>query len=135
MLTDEDRDLLSRPLHGYLTVAPRPGARPVTRPVWFGLTDAGVEVFSLARSPKVRRVQEDPWASLVVAAPEGEAERWVAVSGVVTVQTEGAADLARDLAATYWDLAEPDKAAALAAMVAEPLVRLVIAPDDVRRGA
>jgi hypothetical protein len=135
MLTDDDRALLDRPLHGYLTVAPAPGRRPVTRPVWFGLTDAGVEVFSLASSPKVRRVQADPWASLVVATPEGEPERWVAVSGTVSVAPDGADELARDLAARYWDLDDPANAKALADMVDAGLVRLVISPDDVRRGA
>lgn len=135
MLTSEDRELLSRPLHGYLTVAPAPGRRPVTRPVWFGLTDAGVEVFSLSSSPKVRRVAQEPWASLVVATPEGEPERWVAVAGEVAVETEGAAELARTLAGRYWDLDDPEKAKALADMVAVDLVRLVISPDDVRRGA
>jgi pyridoxine/pyridoxamine 5'-phosphate oxidase len=133
MLTSEDRELLRRPLHGYLTVAPAAGKRPVTRPVWFGVGDDGAEVFSLASSPKVRRLQKDPWASLVVATPEGEQERWVAVAGEVSVHTEGAAELARELGATYWDLSDPEKADALAAMVAEPLVRLVIRPDDVRR--
>jgi pyridoxine/pyridoxamine 5'-phosphate oxidase len=133
MLTSEDRELLSRPLHGYLTVAPAPGRRPVTRPVWFGVSAAGVEVFSLASSPKVRRLAKDPWASLVVATPEGEEERWVSVSGEVTVHTEGAAELARELAAAYWDLEDPTKAKALADMVAVDLVRLVISPDDVRR--
>jgi len=135
MLTAEDRALLERPLHGYLTVAPRPGHRPVTRPVWFGLTDDGVEVFTFARAPKVDRVRTDPWASLVVATPEGESERWVAVSGEVTVHDDGAGELARRLAGEYWDLADRDKAAALEAMLTEDLVRLVIRPDDVRRGA
>ncbi|GAA4543452.1 pyridoxamine 5'-phosphate oxidase family protein [Pseudonocardia xishanensis] len=135
MLTTEDRALLERPLHGYLTVAPAEGRRPVTRPVWFGLTPAGVEVFTMAGAPKLDRVRADPWASLVVAAPEGETERWVAVSGGVTVHDDGADELARRLAGEYWDLADPESAAALDAMLAADLVRLVIHPDDVRRGA
>lgn len=134
-LTREDLDLLARPLHGFLTVA---GAAqpPQPRPVWFEVTaDGTVQFFTPPDSPKVRRLRDDPRASLVVAAPVGERERWVSVSGRTTVEADGAHELCSRLAARYWDLDDPVRAADLAAMLAVDQVRVVLHPDDVRRTA
>lgn len=128
-LTDEDLEFLRRPLHGFLTVA---GGEP--RPVWFEATAEGtIELFTEPDSPKVRRVRRDPRASIVVAAPVGERERWVSVTGRVTVDEDGAHDLAKRLAARYWDSTDPTRAADLDGILATDLVRLVIHPDEVRR--
>ncbi|WP_372660139.1 pyridoxamine 5'-phosphate oxidase family protein [Amycolatopsis kentuckyensis] len=130
-LTDEDLDFLRRPLHGFLTVA---GGEP--RPVWFEATAEGtIELFTEPDSPKVRRVRRDPRASIVVAAPVGERERWVSAAGRVTLEEDGAHDLAKRLAARYWDLDDPARAADLDGILATDLVRLVIHPDEVRRYA
>jgi hypothetical protein len=82
---------------------------------------------------KIRRLQHDPRASLVVAAPVGERERWVSVAGTTTVERDGAHDLAARLAARYWDLDDPGRADDLAAILAEDQVRLVIHPRKVSR--
>ena len=132
-LTDQDLEFLRRPLHGFLTVAGRPDP-PQPRPVWFEATPEGtIQLFTGPDSPKVRHVRRDPRASLVVAAPVGERERWVSVAGRVTVEPDGAHDLAARLAARYWDLDDPTRAADLTAMLAEDQVRLVIHPQTVRR--
>ncbi|MCV7061998.1 pyridoxamine 5'-phosphate oxidase family protein [Mycolicibacterium vaccae] len=134
-LTPEDRDFLRRPLHGFLTVAagPRP---PQPRPVWFELTtEDTIELFTAAGAAKVRHLRADPRASLVVAAPVGERERWVSVTGPVTVESDGAADLARRLAARYWDLDDPARAADLEAMLADEYLRVVLRPQRVSRVA
>jgi hypothetical protein len=132
-LTPEDLALLRRPLHGFLTVAAGP-VPPQPRPVWFEATDDGtVQLFTGPGTLKVRRLRQDPRASIVVAAPAGEPEHWVAISGAVTLTTEGAHDLAARLAARYWDLDDPVHAAGLAAMLAEDQVRLVLHPDRVQR--
>ncbi len=134
-LTADDLELLERPLYGFLSVAAGPvPAQP--RPVWFEATAAGtVELFTGPDTVKVRRLGRDPRASLVVAAPVGERERWVSVAGGVTVEPDGAHDLAARLAARYWDLGDPARAADLAEILAEDQVRLVIHPDTVRRFA
>lgn len=134
-LTDDDLELLRRPLYGFLSVAAGPvPAQP--RPVWFEVTtDGTIELFTGPGTLKVRRLHNDPRASLVVAAPVGERERWVSVSGSVTVEHEGAHDLAGRLAARYWDLMDPVRAAQLAEILAEDQVRLVIHPDSVSRFA
>ncbi|RKN04611.1 pyridoxamine 5'-phosphate oxidase family protein [Streptomyces radicis] len=132
-LTGQDLAFLRRPLHGFLSVAAGP-VPPQPRPVWFEATDEGtIQLFTAPDSLKVRRLRRDPRASIVVAAPVGERERWVSVAGRTTVEPEGAHDLAARLGARYWDLDDPARAADLAEILAADQVRLVIHPETVRR--
>lgn len=134
-LTAEDLELLHRPLHGFFTVAAGP-VPPQPRPVWFEAAEDGtIQLFTGPGTLKVRRLQRDPRASMVVAAPAGESERWVAVSGPVTITTEGAKELAARLAKRYWDLSDPALAAAAAQMQVDEQVRLILRPERVRRFA
>lgn len=82
---------------------------------------------------KVRRLRRDPRASIVVAAPVDERERWVSVAGRTTVETDGAHDLASRLASRYWDLDDPARAYELAAILAADQVRVVLHAEAVRR--
>ncbi len=134
-LTAEDLEFLARPLHGFLSVAG--GTQPPQpRPVWFEATaDGAVQFFTEPDSLKVRRLRRDPRASIVVAAPVGERERWVSVAGRTTADADGAHDLAARLAARYWDLEDPTRAAYLAAILATDLLRVVIHPEAVHRYA
>ncbi|RSD17202.1 pyridoxamine 5'-phosphate oxidase family protein [Amycolatopsis eburnea] len=130
-LTPTDLDFLRRPLHGFLTVA---GGQP--RPVWFEATaDGTLQLFSEPDAPKVRRLRRNPRASLVVAAPVGERERWVSAEGTVSLEPDGAHDLAGRLAARYWDLGDPGRAAGLKEILAVDQLRLVLHPEKVRRYA
>jgi len=132
-LTTEDLEFLRRPLHGFLSVAGGP-LPPQPRPVWFEATAEGtIQLFTDPDSLKVRRLRRDPRASIVVAAPVGERERWLSVTGPTTVEPDGAHDLCTRLAAHYWDLDDPTRADDLAGMLAADLVRLVIHPESVRR--
>ncbi len=132
-LTAEDRAFLARPLHGFLTTAAGPQP-PEPRPVWFEATaDGTLQLFTAPDSLKVRRLRRDPRASMVVAAPVGERERWVSVTGRTTIETDGAHDLAARLAARYWDPADPVRADELAAILAVDQVRVVLHPETVRR--
>jgi general stress protein 26 len=132
-LTAEDLEFLRRPLHGFLSVAAGP-VPPQPRPVWFEATAEGtIHLFTPPDSPKVRRLRRDPRASIVVASPVGERERWVSVAGRTTVEPDGAHDLCTRLAARYWDLDDPARADDLAAMLAVDQVRLVIHPETVSR--
>ncbi|MDT0568633.1 pyridoxamine 5'-phosphate oxidase family protein [Streptomyces sp. DSM 3412] len=132
-LTPEDLAFLRRPLYGFLSVAGGP-LPPQPRPVWFEATaDGTIQLFTAPDSPKVRRLSRDPRASLVVAAPVGERERWLSVTGRTTVEPDGAHDLCARLAARYWDLDDPARADALAAMSATDQVRIVIHPETVSR--
>ncbi|OLT05530.1 pyridoxamine 5'-phosphate oxidase [Pseudonocardia sp. CNS-004] len=132
-LTAEDVEFLRRPLHGFLTMAAGP-TPPQPRPVWFEVTDEGtVQLFTGPGTAKIRRLRRDPRASLVVAAPVGEQERWVSVAGPATVEPDGGHDLAARLAARYWDLDDPARADDLAGIMADEYVRLVIRPETVNR--
>ena len=131
-LTEDDLQFLRRPLFGFLTVAAGPQP-PQPRPVWFEATDHGtVELFTGPDTAKVRRLGRDPRASLVVAAPVGERERWVAIAGHTEVVANGAHELAARLAARYWDLDDPVRAADLADILAQDQVRLIIRAETVR---
>jgi len=132
MFTEADLEFLRRPLHGFLTVAgPQP---PEPRPVWFEAVDDGtLQLFSARDVAKVRRLRADPRASIVVAAPVGEPERWVSAAGRVSIEADGAQELAERLAARYWDLAEPGRRAALEQMRQIEPVRLVLHPERVQR--
>lgn len=132
-LTAEDLEFLRRPLYGFLSVAGGP-LPPQPRPVWFEATAEGtIQLFTGPETLKVRRLRRDPRASLVVAAPVGERERWLSIAGRTTVEPDGADDLCTRLAARYWDLADPARAAELTAMRAGDLVRVVIHPETVSR--
>ncbi|MFJ5281149.1 pyridoxamine 5'-phosphate oxidase family protein [Streptomyces parvulus] len=133
LLTPEDLDFLRRPLYGFLTVAAGP-VPPQPRPVWFEATDEGtVQLFTGPETVKMRRLSRDPRASLLVASPVGERERWVSVAGRTTLEPGGAHELAARLAARYWDLDDPGRAEDLAGMLAVEQVRLVIHPEKVSR--
>jgi hypothetical protein len=82
---------------------------------------------------KLRYLRGDPRASIVVTAPVGERERWVAAAGRTRVEEEGAHDLISRLAARYWDLADPGRRNDLAILLAEDSVRIVIVPETVQR--
>ena len=134
-LTAEDLEFLRRPLHGFLSMAAGP-VSPQPRPVWFEATaDGTVQFFTEPESLKVRRLRRDPRASIVVAAPVGERERWVSVAGRVTVEPDCDPEVITRLAARYWDLDDPIRAAELAKILADNPARLVIHPEKVRRYA
>ncbi|MEU9065019.1 pyridoxamine 5'-phosphate oxidase family protein [Streptomyces sp. NPDC048430] len=132
-LTAEDLEFLGRPLHGFLSVAG--GTQPPQpRPVWFEATAEGtIQFFTEPGSLKVRRLHRDPRASIVVAAPVGERERWVSVVGRTTMAADGAHDLCSRLAARYWDLDDQARAHDLAMMLAADPLRVVIHPETVHR--
>ena len=132
-LTTEDHELLDRPLHGFLSVADAP-LPPQPRPVWFEATAEGtIQLFTGPDTVKVRRLRRDPRASIVVAAPVGERERWVSVAGSTTMSPDGARDLVARLAARYWDLEDEARADELAGMLTSDWVRIVLHPDTVSR--
>jgi general stress protein 26 len=136
MYREPDLTLLARPLYAFLTVAPRGDRWPSPRPVWFELAANGdLEMFSLPSSPKVDRIRENPRASVVVSAPTGEPEHWVAVEGTITLHDDGAAELATRLADRYYDMSDPDRQKLVAEWRSAGLVRMVLHPAKVNRYA
>ncbi|MFE5941920.1 pyridoxamine 5'-phosphate oxidase family protein [Streptomyces sp. NPDC056480] len=132
-LTVQDLEFLRRPLYGFLSVAGGP-LPPQPRPVWFEVTSEDtIQLFTGPDTLKVRRLRRDPRASIVVAAPVGERERWLSIAGRTTVEPDGAHDLAARLAARYWNLDDPTRAEDLARILAADWVRLVLHPETVSR--
>ena len=104
--------------------------------MWFEATaDGTIQFFTAPDSLKVRRLRRDPRASIVVAAPVSERERWIAVAGRAAVETDGAHELCSRLAARYWDLDDQVRADDLAAILAADQVRVVLHPQAVHRYA
>ncbi|MBU2669208.1 pyridoxamine 5'-phosphate oxidase family protein [Actinoplanes bogorensis] len=134
-LTADDLEFLARPLHGFLSVATGPQP-PQPRPVWFEATpDGAIQLFTGPDTLKVRRLGRDPRASIVVAAPATERERWIAVAGRTTIEPDGGHDLAKRLAARYWDLGDPLRQGDLDEILGRDQVRVVIHPETISRYA
>jgi hypothetical protein len=107
---------------------------PVAVPVWFEWDGRRAEMFTSGLAPKVRRLANDPRASLLVARAAGEKEEWVSVDGSIEIHEEGALELAERLAARYWDLGDADHRATLELWrkAAGVLRRLELVPERIR---
>ena len=57
----------------------------------------------------------------------------MSVAGRVTFEPDGAEDLARRLAARYWDLTDPVRIADLDAMLAAGVLRFALHPEQTHR--
>ena len=106
-MTAAERDrFLAEPRYGVLTYLQDDGS-PLGVPVWFEWTGAAVRMFTSMASPKMKRLEHDPRASLVVSNHLDEHEAWVAFDGTVEIQESGGIELAGELAKHYWDLSDP----------------------------
>lgn len=105
---DDARDtFLAETRLGILTTLDEDGW-PVSVPVWYEWDESQARVFTNATSPKVRRLERDNRASLLVVNNLGEPEFWVAIDGTVEVRSEGGSDLAKRLADRYWDMTDEE---------------------------
>ena len=124
---------LSETRLGILTTMASDGT-PISVPVWYEWDGEHARVFSNSGSAKIRRLQRDPRASLLVTNVVGEPEYWVALDCTVAIESEGAIELAERLAARYWDLRNSERAAAVRHWRenAETLVLLELTPTRIR---
>jgi PPOX class probable F420-dependent enzyme len=79
---------------------------PITVPVWFEWDGETVRMFSGATASKVRRLQRDARASVLIPNSPGEPESWVAFDGEVAISPDGAFELASRMAQRYWDMTD-----------------------------
>jgi PPOX class probable F420-dependent enzyme len=136
-MTNAEREaFLATPRLGILATLQRDGS-PIAVPVWFEWDGAVARVFSSAASPKLRRLERDARASLLVTNAIGEAEAWVAFDGAITVATAGAIELAERLAERDWDMNIPAHRETVAAWrgAAARLRVLTLSPSQVRSSA
>jgi len=127
---------LAEPRLGTL-ITVRGDGTPVGLPLWFEWTGKVVQMFASKTSAKVRRLQEHPLASLVVANQVGEYEAWVSFEGPVTVSESGAIELASRLASSYWDLTDQRNRKELDSWLRSPeaFCLLTLTPDRIRTGS
>ena len=112
-MTDQERDrFLAEPRYGILDTLRSDGS-PISVPVWFDWNGETLRMFTSVLSPKVRRLQADARASLLVVNHLAEPESWVAFDGPVSIQEEGGIELAEQLAPRYWDLSDPERRSTL----------------------
>ena len=88
-MTDEERDrFLAEPRYGILHTLRSDGS-PVAVPVWFDWDGRLLRMFTSVLSPKVKRLQADERASVLVVNHLAEPESWVAFDGPVSIREEG----------------------------------------------
>ena len=133
-MTDEEREsFLSEPRYGILNTL-RSNGTPIGVPVWFDWDGEVARMFTSVVSPKIKRLESDPRASLLVVNHLDELERWVSFDGSVSIREGGGFELAERLASRYWDVSDPDRKATLALWrkVAAALRVLELVPARVR---
>jgi PPOX class probable F420-dependent enzyme len=112
-MNDEERErFLTEPRYGILNTI-RSDGLPIGVPVWFDWDGETVRMFTSVVAPKVKRIQADPRASLLVVNHPTEQESWVSFDGEVAVRDHGGLELAERLALRYWDLSDPERQATL----------------------
>jgi general stress protein 26 len=109
---------------------------PMGVPVWFQWDGELLRCFASKTSAKIKRLQSDPRASLLVTNVVGETEGWVAFDGTIEIHDKGGIELAETLAARYWNLDDPEKRAALDGwkQVPDAFVLLTMRPGRIREG-
>ena len=133
-MTQEERDsFLAEPriaILGWLTAS---GA-PITAPLWYEWDGARAHMFAFEGSLKLRDLERDSRASLIVARPAGESEEWVAIDGVATVGRRGGFELCERLARRYWDLNEAPYPSELEQWraSADRIYRIALTPERIR---
>ncbi len=133
-MTPDARDaFLTQARIGFLSTLSADGA-PVSIPLWFEWDGHCARMFTGMSSPKIRRLQRDPRAALVVASVVGEKEEWVSVEGTMTIRQEGGLELAERMAPRYWDLSNPARAQVLQSWrdEASTLRLLALIPNQIR---
>ena len=127
---------LSRTRLGILTTNRREGT-PIAVPVWFEWDGSTVRMFAASTSPKVRRLRNDPRASVLVTNHLDEGECWVAFDGEVEISETGGFALAERMAPRYWDLEDPERREMLELWrkAESALCLLTLEPRKIRSGS
>ena len=84
MNTEEREAFLTQPRYYVLATVTRAGA-PISVPVWFHWDSESVRMFSNVAAPKMKRLEANSSASLLVINHIGESERWVAFDGLISL--------------------------------------------------
>ncbi|MGH9202730.1 MAG: pyridoxamine 5'-phosphate oxidase family protein [Vicinamibacterales bacterium] len=106
-MTDSQRDaFLAERRYGILTTLRANGA-PVSLPVWYEWDGATLWMFCHEASGKLKRLERDARATVLVVNHPGEPENWVAFDGRITARDEGGLQFAERVFDRYYPL--PDE--------------------------
>lgn len=98
-----DFQLVEEPRIGILITCKQNGSA-IGVPVWFDWDGEIIRCFAAKDSAKIKRLANNPKASLLVTNSVGEPESWLAFDGDVNISDVGGIELAEKLAQKYWDL-------------------------------
>jgi len=101
-LTDAERDsFLADRRYGILTTLRHDGT-PVSVPVWYEWDGQTLRIFVYETSGKLKRLANDPRATVLVVNHPDEKEKWVAFDGRIAVHTEGGLEMAERVFDRYY---------------------------------
>jgi nitroimidazol reductase NimA-like FMN-containing flavoprotein (pyridoxamine 5'-phosphate oxidase superfamily) len=106
------------------------GGAPIALPLWYRWDGREIEMVSERKVPKIRRLQKEPRASVLVTNIPPEPGSWVSLEGRIAI-TEGGQATGERLIARYVDDVRI-AAATRKAFRAADLVRLSFVPDRIR---
>ncbi len=134
---DAERDAFLAETRQAILITHRKDKAPMGVPVWFDWTGDKVLMFADKSTAKVRRITNDPRASVLITNKVGEKEKWVAFDGEIQISNDGGLDLANRLAERYWGLTNPDQKATLDLwnQASEVFCLLTMVPEKIRTGA
>lgn len=103
LMSDDERELFLRGTRIAILTTLNADGSPNALPLWFDWDGEKVRMFSSRDTGKVRRLQRDNRATVIVADPVGTPEAWVSVEGTVAIKDDGGKELALTLAAEYYE--------------------------------
>lgn len=110
-MTDADRDaFLAARRYAILTTLHGDGS-PVAIPVWYEWDGATLRMFAEKSSGKVKRLQNDSRASVLVINHPEEPEAWVAFDGNIALSDEGGLEMAERVFDHYYPQGDKRRAA------------------------
>ena len=110
-MTDAQRDaFLAERRYAILTTL-RPDGTPVSVPVWYEWDGQVLRMFAYETSGKLKRLQNDPRATVLVANHPDEIEKWVSFDGRITVKKEGGIEMAERVFDHYYPIGDERRSA------------------------
>jgi PPOX class probable F420-dependent enzyme len=101
-MSDAQRDaFLGERRYGILTTM-RPDGSPVSVPVWYEWDGNTLRMFCWEKGGKLRRLANDPRATVLVVNHPHEMEKWVAFDGRINVLRDGGLEMAERVFDHYY---------------------------------
>jgi PPOX class probable F420-dependent enzyme len=101
-MSDAQRDaFLAERRYGILTTL-RPNGAPVSVPVWYEWDGSSLRMFCWEKSGKLKRLQDDARATVLVTNHPDEMETWAAFDGRIAIHKEGGLELAERVFDLYY---------------------------------